>query len=93
MSAKPDGTADERPSITIPGVPPYVTTEQVCDAIRLLGIDPTEVAEMSFTPDAVFVEVYSNGRPASTPAWRWTHDGRNIATHRLTIPIINGENE
>lgn len=80
-------------SITINGVPASVTAEQMREAVRLLGFDPTEVAGMSFTHDAVRVEVYADGRPAKPGCWRWTHDGENVATHRLTIPIINGETE
>lgn len=78
-------------SITIHGVPASVTREQTCEAIRALGIDPSEVAGLSFDLNAVNIEVFSNGRPASTPSWRWTHDGKDVATHRLTIPIIDKE--
>lgn len=75
-------------SITIQGVPPSVTREQVREALRVLGIDPLEACDLSFDETAVYVEVYSNGRPASVPAWRWTHNGKTVATHRLTIPIL-----
>lgn len=78
-------------SITITGVPASVTREQVLEALRVLGIDPSEVCGLSFEDSAVYVEVYSNGRPRSVPAWRWTHNGKTVATHRLTIPIIEKE--
>ncbi|GLY81860.1 hypothetical protein [Actinoallomurus iriomotensis] len=73
-------------TITVTGVPASVSFEQVQQAVRLLGIDPANVAEMSFTTSAVHVEVFSDGKPR-TPGHRWTHDGKNIATHRLTIPV------
>lgn len=78
-------------SLTIPGVPASVTRTQMRGAMRALGIDPTDVCGLSFDDAAVHVEVFSNGRPASAPAWRWTPDGKDVATHRLTIPIIDQE--
>jgi hypothetical protein len=78
-------------SITIRGVPASVSGEQMREAVRLLGFDPTEIVEMSFTHDAVHVEVYSDGRPAGPGCYRWTHNGSEAATHRLTIPIIDKE--
>jgi hypothetical protein len=77
------------PSITITGVPASVPIEQVREAIRMLGIDPTDVVEVAFTQDAVYVEVYSDGRPAEPGRWRWLHTANEAATHRLTIPIID----
>lgn len=76
-------------SITITGVPASVTREQVHDAIRALGIDPADVLGLSFDDTAVHVNVFSSERPRSVPAWRWTPDGKDVATHRLTIPVID----
>lgn len=84
MSAEPS-------ALTITGVPESVSREQVCEAIRILGIDPSEVAGLSFEYSAVHVEVYANQKPTSTPTWRWTYNGKRAATHRLTIPIIDKE--
>lgn len=80
-------------SLTIEGVPSSVTREQVCESIRALGIDPSEVCGLSFGEIAVHVEVYSSERPASRPAWRWMPDGKAVATHRLTIPIVDKDPE
>lgn len=76
-------------SITISGVPASVTREQAGESIRALGIDPADVCGLSFDETAVHVEVYSNGRRAGVPAWRWLRDGETVATHRLTIPILD----
>ncbi|GAA4626606.1 hypothetical protein GCM10023196_035530 [Actinoallomurus vinaceus] len=81
------------PSITIHGIPASVSRAQVAEAIRALGIDPTDVCGLSFDDAAVLVEVYASERPASTPAWRWTADGKDAATHRLTIPIVDQAHE
>lgn len=78
-------------SLTILGVPAYVTHEQIHAAIQALGIDLADACGLSFSETAVHVEVYSSERPASRPAWRWTHDGKEVATHRLTIPILDKE--
>lgn len=77
-------------SVTISGVPAYVTREQIVEALRLLGIDADKVVAFSgdSSTTALHVEVYSDGRP-DAPDWRWTHDGKTAATHRLTIPVID----
>ena len=76
-------------SITITGVPASVTLDQVQQALRVLGLDPGEVCGLSIAETTVHVEVYASERPASVPAWRWTPDGETVATHRLTIPIVD----
>lgn len=92
FTSKIPGSQDRRPkTLTIPDVPAYVTREQILNLIRALGINPDEVAAMSFAYDAVNVEVYSNHKPGSVPIWRWTPDGKEAATHRLTIPILDKE--
>jgi hypothetical protein len=90
VSKVPGRSPEQPPSITITGVPAAVTSEQVRNAARALGIDPANVVEMSFTFRAVHVEITSDGKP-DVPGYRWTHDGANLATHRLTIPVIDGE--
>lgn len=79
-------------SIVITGVPASVTREQLREALAVLGINPEGVVRFSADANttAMEVEVYSDGRP-DVPGWRWTHDGENVATHRLTIPIIDKE--
>lgn len=80
-------------SITITGAPAYVTRAQITESIRALGVDPSEVCGLSFGEAAVHIEIYSSERPASLPAWRWTANGKEAATHRLTIPILEKEPE
>lgn len=92
FTSKLPGGGDRRPeALTIPEVPAYVTRERILDLIRGLGINPDEVAGMSFAHDAVNVEVFANYQPRSVPTWRWTPDGKEAATHRLTIPILDKE--
>lgn len=79
-------------SITIHGVPASVSRADVVRAIEILGIDPAQVAGLSFDVKAVHVEVCSDGKP-DVPGYRWTHDGKDIATHRLTIPIIEKDED
>lgn len=78
--------------ITISGVPSSVTREQVVEALRVLGLDANQVVSFGGLEGgmAFFVEVPSDGRPA-VPGWRWTADGKTVATHRLTIPVLDGE--
>jgi hypothetical protein len=80
------------PSITITGVPASVSRAQVIQALEVLGLDPYKVVSFSGegSAAALHVEVYSDGRP-DVPGWRWTHDGKEMATHRLTIPVIDKE--
>jgi hypothetical protein len=77
-------------SITIHGVPAAVSRTDVLAAIETLGIDPKQISGLRFDHDAIHVEVFSDGKP-NKPGWRWTHNGENVATHRLTIPIIEKE--
>lgn len=79
-------------SITIRGVPASVSRADVTYAIESLGIDPKQVAGLSFDVNSVHVEVFSDGKP-NKPGWRWTHNGEDIATHRLTIPIVDKDPE
>jgi hypothetical protein len=74
-------------SITIQGVPASVPRADVVRAIECLGIDPAQVVGLSFDLKAVHVEVCSDGKPDAF-GWRWTHNGKEVATHRLTIPIL-----
>ena len=78
-------------SLTIEGVPTSITREQVMQALELLGIDPYRVVEFGgdASTTALYVTVHADGEQG--PGFRWTYDGQNVATHRLTIPIVNKE--
>lgn len=78
-------------SITIQGVPASITRAQVIEALQILGIDPFQVVEFSrdASTTALHVTVHADG--AEGPGFRWSYDGRNSATHRLTIPILDEE--
>lgn len=77
-------------SITVSGVPPYVTRTQVLHALNSLDLNPEAVMSVSFGFCGIEVEVFSDGKP-DVPGYRWTHDGNNVATHRLAIPIVDKE--
>lgn len=78
-------------SITISGVPESISRRDVTAFLEGIGVDPHEVAGLAFHPMAVEIEVYASERPSGRQSWRFTHDGENVATHRLTIPIIDKE--
>lgn len=76
-------------SITIQGVPESVPRQKIEDFLNGIGIDPGEVCGLTFHTRGIEVEVCASERPENAPAYRWTHDGKNVATHRLTIPIVD----
>jgi hypothetical protein len=83
-------------SITIDGVPASVTRAQVIEALRVLGIDAAHVVSFGGIEggNALYVEVFSDGRHSALPPFeprRWTADGQTVATHRLTIPVLERE--
>jgi hypothetical protein len=84
----------EPAAITIRGLPPSVTRKQVQEALALLGIDPANTVSIHMDPSAVRLEVYADGRPPGhtefpNRVWRWADHSDNVATHRLTIPIVD----
>ena len=89
LVAKAAGTRDTTapPSVTIPGVPTAISRELACDLIRALGIDPNELHSLSFDHRGIHVEVFA----LNPEGHRFTADGENVATHRMTIPILDKE--
>lgn len=77
--------------VTIEGVPASVPREQVEALIRELGFDPSELLSLSLQPNGIFAEVFADGRPHGGlgEKWRFTADGKDVATHLLCIPIID----
>lgn len=78
----------------IPGVPDGVTWKQLGDALRTLGLDPTDVAEAEFRKEAIYVTVYARkdgSRYFDGDRWRGT-DG-DVAKHRVAIPIVGRVSE
>lgn len=84
-------TVVDAAALTIPSVPAYITRKQVIEALGVLGIDPSETRSVSFGTTAVQVEVYASERPSGRQSWRFTSDGENVATHCLTLPILEKE--
>lgn len=85
-------------SVTVSGVPPYVTRTQVLHAVSSLGLDPADVADLEFRHDAIYVTVYATDEEGNRFAdARGLDDGTfnsrpsEAAAHRLAIPILNKE--
>lgn len=74
-------------SITIPGVPESIDRKAVCDLIASLGLEPKDVISLAFEPLGIRAEVCALNEQGQ----RFTADGENVATHRLTIPIVDKE--
>lgn len=75
-------------SITINGIPEQIPRRDVQDFLQKIGIDPNEVAGLVFHPEGVEIEAYADGKPHG-PGYRWTANGKEVAVHRLTIPIVD----
>lgn len=69
--------------VAIPGVPTSISRESICGLIKTLGLDPNELVSMRFDRTGIHVEVYA----LNAEGHRFTADGENIATHRMTIAI------
>jgi hypothetical protein len=71
--------------VTIPGVPTSIPRETACGLIRALGIEPFQLRSLSFDLMGIHLEVYA----LNPEGRRFTADGENIATHRMTIAITD----
>lgn len=92
----PGRSPEQPPSITIAGVPPYVTRTQVLHAVNSLGLNPEELAGLEFRHDVIYVTVHAT----DARGWRYA-EGRGlddgtfnarpdeVATHRIAIPIVD----
>lgn len=67
----------------IESVPEEISREKYCDLVKSLGIDPLQVYFLEFHPDCIKAEVY-----ALRDGERYV-SGTRIATHRLSIPVVD----
>lgn len=91
MSAVSDGRI-------LPGVPLTVPRGRVIELIEALGFDVRDLVGLEFKAKAIFAEVYADQRPEHPDylmgmrgCHRFSPDGETAATHRLCIPIVDGE--
>ncbi|WP_102508094.1 hypothetical protein [Sanguibacter massiliensis] len=71
-------------SITIPGVPEFLTREQYLAPLRAIGFDPADIREIRYAHDGVHALVIArdeHGRKRLDP------NGSGYYKHRVFIPI------
>jgi len=71
-------------SITIPGVPEFLTAEQYQHLFESVGFDPNDLSELRFAPEGVHALVVARG----TNGAHVIDAQRNILhKHRVFIPV------
>lgn len=71
-------------SITIPGVPEFLTPEQYVAPLRAIGFDVDQVIEIRYAPDGVHALVAANDSNGSPYV---DHANTRIYKHRVFIPV------
>ncbi|MGW1127471.1 hypothetical protein [Streptomyces sp. NPDC002526] len=76
--------ADTQPlDVQLPPLPDGITRDSVCEAIRLLGLDPTAVQEMTLSLDGITAELLLRTSEAQA-----VYYGCDAATTVVSIPVV-----
>lgn len=80
----PPVVQDAPTGLTIPGVPESISLQRIQEFIRSLGVDPLDLTAIRVDLKGVELEVWARDADGNL----FTADDKNIATHKLMIPLV-----
>lgn len=75
-------------SITIPGVPEFLTREQYLAPLRMCGFEPERLVEIRYSRDGIHALVVATGEDGLA-----LFDDSGVIKHRVFIPVRDDDDQ